>query len=164
LLSASRLRDAVTLLRSTTMQLGDPVHQQLLADLERRLLQGGQELDASFSGRRIVNRSIIDPALVRSDSLQTLRFPLVCIRLSKPLPDDDRWRHPDGPHVLEPGDGSHPYPIEIDLPPWTLAGDIDLRRWLFGFGNGVIIDVAEVLRRDHRGRAEEVVALDASAP
>ena len=45
-------------------------------------------------------------------------------------------RRSDAPHVLEPGspNDTHPYPVELDLPPWTMEHDIDLRNWLFGFG------------------------------
>ena len=58
-----------------------------------------------------------------------------------PLPGDSWWHHPKAPHLLEPGptDSSHPYPVELDLPPWTVAADIDLRSWLFAFGGGIRI-------------------------
>jgi hypothetical protein len=41
--------------------------------------------------------------------------------------------------VLEPVSPSdtHPYPVELDLPPWIEERDIDLidlRNWLLGFG------------------------------
>ncbi len=57
------------------------------------------------------------------------RYPIEHTRFSKPLPGDSWWHHPKAPHVLEPGpaDASHPYPVELDLPPWTVAADIDLR-------------------------------------
>lgn len=63
------------------------------------------------------------------------------MRLSKPLPGD-RWRPPaHAPLVLEPvPDSSHPFPVEIDLPPWTVARDVDFQRWLFGYGAGVLIE------------------------
>lgn len=66
------------------------------------------------------------------------RFPLRQIRLSKPLPGD-RWSpHPQAPHCLEPRvDSSHPYPVEIDVPQWTAERDVDFRRWLGGYGEGI---------------------------
>lgn len=74
------------------------------------------------------------------------RYPLSQIRLSKPLPGD-RWRQPaKAPLVLEPIEGdTHPFPIEIDLPLWTVARDVDFRRWLFGYGEEVIIESPNTL-------------------
>ena len=63
------------------------------------------------------------------------RYPIEHSHLSRPRPGDTRWLHPKAPHVLEPGspaDG-HPYPVELDLPSWTVAADIDLRTWLLAF-------------------------------
>jgi predicted kinase len=88
------------------------------------------------------------------------RFPLEATRLSRPLPADRWWRHPKAPHTLAPLHGnSHPYPIEIDLPVWTLASDVDLRRWLFGFGDGLIVESPEALRQEHQDRGRKVMAL-----
>jgi hypothetical protein len=66
------------------------------------------------------------------------RDPIEHTRFSKPLAGEHWWHHPDAPHVLEPGSPSdtHPYPVELDLPPWTVERDIDLCNWLFGFGDG----------------------------
>ena len=75
------------------------------------------------------------------------RYPLEQMRLSKPLPGD-RWRPPaQAPLVLEPvPDSTHPFPVEIDLPPWTVARDVDFRRWLFGYGAGVLIEKPSPLK------------------
>jgi hypothetical protein len=92
------------------------------------------------------------------------RFPLRHTRLSRPLPDDP-WRPPpQAPCQLAPSPGdSHPYPVEIDLPPWTLAADVDFRRWIFGFGAGVRIESPAALAAEHRERAIAVAALYATA-
>ena len=83
------------------------------------------------------------------------RYPLSQMRLSKTLPADP-WRQPSkAPLVLEPIEGdTHPFPIEIDLPPWTVDRDVDFRRWLFGYGGDVLIDsprslVNEISSRSH---------------
>jgi hypothetical protein len=89
-----------------------------------------------------------------------LRFPIEHTRFSKPLPGDTWWRHPKAPHRLEPnpaGD-SHPYPVEFDLPPWTLRRDVDLRTWLLGFAGGVRIEAPAALREEHQERARAVLA------
>ncbi len=89
-----------------------------------------------------------------------LRFPIEHTRFSKPLPGDSWWRHPKAPHELEPnpaGD-SHPYPVEFDLPPWTLRRDVDLRTWLLGFAGGVRIEAPAALREEHQERARAVLA------
>jgi predicted kinase len=80
------------------------------------------------------------------------RYPIEHTRLSRPLPGDSWWFHPKAPHVLEPGSpaDSHPYPLELDLPSWTLAADIDLRTWLFGFGAGIRIESPLELRQEHQ--------------
>jgi hypothetical protein len=68
------------------------------------------------------------------------RFPLRQIRLSKPLPGDS-WRpHPQAPHCLEPRiDTSHPYSVKLDVPQWTAERDVVFRRWLGGYGEGIVI-------------------------
>jgi hypothetical protein len=66
------------------------------------------------------------------------RFPLRQIRLSKPLPDDPWSPHPRAPHCLEPlAETRHPYPVELDVPRWTAERDVDFRRWLGGYGEGI---------------------------
>jgi predicted kinase len=78
------------------------------------------------------------------------RYPCEQVRFSRPLPTDHWWHHPDAPHVLDPqpaGD-SHPYPVELDLPGWTLAADNDLRTWLYGFGAGIRIEAPTALREE----------------
>ena len=80
------------------------------------------------------------------------RYPIEHTRYSKPLKGDTRWHHPKAPHVLEPGSPSdtHPYPVELDLPRWTIASDVDLRNWLFGFGAGIRIEQPAELVLEHR--------------
>ena len=116
----------------------------------------------------------------RSQSLQTLRFccsswafafireglqryPIEHTRFSKPLPADSWWHHPKAPHLLEPGpaSSSHPYPVELDLPPWTLAADIDLRSWLFAFGGGIHIEQPDALRQELLRRCQEAIEANA---
>jgi hypothetical protein len=82
------------------------------------------------------------------------------MRIARPLPAD-AWRQPPGATVLlEPlADDSHPYPMELDLPCWTVARDVDFRRWLFGYGAEVLIESPEPLRVEHRDRAGAVAAL-----
>jgi len=85
------------------------------------------------------------------------RYPIEHTRFSKPLQGDSWWHHPKAPHVLEPGpaDSSHPYPVELDLPPWTVAADIDLRSWLFAFGGGIRIESPDALRQELVQRCRE---------
>ena len=87
------------------------------------------------------------------------RYPIEHTRLSRPLPGDTWWFHPKAPHVLEPGSpsNSHPYPVELDLPPWTVAADIDLRSWLFAFGGGIRIESPDALRQELVDRCREAI-------
>jgi predicted kinase len=93
------------------------------------------------------------------------RYPIEHTRFSRPLSGDRWWHHPKAPHVLEPGSAAdtHPYPVELDLPGWTVARDIDLRNWLFGFGAGIRIDSPETLQEEHRRKLEEALAVYQSA-
>ena len=89
------------------------------------------------------------------------RYPIEHTRLSRPLPGDTWWHHPRAPHVLEPGlpADSHPYPVELDLPSWTVAADVDLRTWLFAFGAGIRIESPLELRQEHRERLQAALAV-----
>ncbi|MGB5134460.1 MAG: ATP-binding protein [Prochlorococcaceae cyanobacterium] len=90
------------------------------------------------------------------------RYPIEHTRFSKPLPADSWWHHPKAPHVLEPGPAasSHPYPVELDLPSWTVAADIDLRSWLFAFGGGIRIERPDGLREELVERCLEAVEVN----
>jgi len=87
------------------------------------------------------------------------RYPIEHTRFSKPQPADSWWHHPKAPHVLEPGTASdtHPYPVELDLPLWTVAADVDLRSWLFAFGGGIRIETPDVLRQELVDRCKEAI-------
>jgi hypothetical protein len=93
------------------------------------------------------------------------RYPIEHTRFSKPLTGDSWWHHPKAPHVLEPGppEASHPYPVELDLPPWTVAADIDLRSWLFAFGGGIRIESPDVLRQELLDRCYEAIEANRQA-
>ena len=149
-------------------------HDSALARLERLLYHSGGIYFGADLGQQLVIAS--HSAQRRIQSLQTMRFccapwafafireglqryPIEHIRFSKPLPGDSWWHHPKAPHVLEPGpaDSSHPYPVELDLPPWTVAADIDLRSWLFSFGGGIRIESPEVLRQELVQRCQEAL-------
>ena len=68
------------------------------------------------------------------------RFPPEHTAYSKPIPNLSNWQ-PGPLDRLEPNppSDSHPYPVELDLPIWTLAEDVDLRTWLFAFAAGIRI-------------------------
>jgi hypothetical protein len=88
------------------------------------------------------------------------RYPIEHTRYSKPLPGDTWWHHAKAPHVLEPGgpSDSHPYPVELDLPSWTVERDVDLRNWLFGFGAGVRIEHPDAIRQELVQRCQTALA------
>ena len=54
---------------------------------------------------------------------------------------------------------SHPHPVEIRLPSWTIQHDWDLRNWLFRWGAGIRIEQPLDLRELQLQQAREVVAL-----
>lgn len=85
------------------------------------------------------------------------------IGLSRPR-SGDTWVFPDsiGIAKLEPlteDNESHPYPVEFILPSWTVEGDIDFRRWLFGFDSRILIEAPELLREKHRKFGAGIAAL-----
>ena len=86
------------------------------------------------------------------------RYPIRQMRLSKPLPGDP-WRTPSkAPLVLQPIEGdTHPFPIEIDLPQWTVARDVDFRRWLFGYGEEIKIVFPERLDLERKVTAKKII-------
>ena len=72
------------------------------------------------------------------------RYPLNQMRLAKDSKKDfyENWEEPDsGNFTLDMIKGDpYPYPIEIDLPPWTVKRDKDFRRWLLGFREEIIVE------------------------
>jgi predicted kinase len=156
-------------------------HAFALARLERLLHHSGGIYFGSDLEQQL---SIASPsAQRRSQMLTTLRFccapwafafireglqryPIEHTRFSKPLPGDRWWHHPKAPHLLEPGpsDSSHPYPVELDLPLWTVAADIDLRSWLFAFGGGIRIESPDVLRQELVHRCQEAIEANVELP
>ena len=145
----------------------DDAHAAALARLDTLLyLSGG----IYFGDNLEAQLQLCSPtARVRARAMQTLRFccqswsfafireglqryPIEHTRYSKPLPGDTWWHHPKAPHLLEPGPptDTHPYPVELDLPSWTVERDVDLRNWLFGFGAGIRIEAPAALAAEHR--------------
>jgi len=150
-------------------------HQSALGRLERLLHHSG---GIYFGHDLAAQLAIASPSAQRRQrQLRTLRFscadwafaflregtgryPLEQTRYSRPRPDDSWWHHPRAPHCLAPnpsGD-SHPYPVEFDLPSWTIASDIDLRRWLFSFGGGIRIEQPAELRQELLQRCHDTLA------
>jgi hypothetical protein len=86
------------------------------------------------------------------------RFPLEQMKISGPMPEDS-WQSSGLFEQLDPVSGSHPYPVELILPCWTVENDFDFRRWLFGFGNGIRIEEPAGLQNRHFEYASGICAL-----
>ena len=67
--------------------------------------------------------------------------------------------------MLEPGSpaDSHPYPVELDLPSWSLAADIDLRTWLFAVGASIRGESPPEPRQEHQEKPQAALSLDEPA-
>jgi len=79
------------------------------------------------------------------------------------LPGEKSWE----PGPLDrldpnPASDSHPYPVELFLPRWTVQEDWDLRNWLFRWGAAIRIESPPELREFHQQMARDVVAVYAS--
>ena len=88
------------------------------------------------------------------------RFAVEHTAYSKPIPGLPKL-DPSPLDVLEPNSAqdSHPYPVELLLPHWTVHEDWDLRSWLFRWGAGVRIETPLQLRELQRLQAQGVVDL-----
>jgi predicted kinase len=167
--------DRLALRRSESGYRREPeAHQRALDRLEVLLhLSGG-----IYFGDNLAAQLQLCSTRTRAKALTTLRFhcqgwcfafireglqryPIEHIRFSRPLAGDSWWHHGRAPHVLEPGPAadSHPYPVEIDLPSWTVERDIDLRNWLFGFGAGIRIEAPTQLRQEHIERLQAALGV-----
>jgi predicted kinase len=173
LIRSERL-DRLALRGEGDLRRSSEAHQRALQRMERLLHHsGGIYFGADLEQQRVIASP---SAQRRHQALETLRFrcapwafafireglqryPIEHTRFSRPLPGDDWWHHPKAPHVLEPGpaDTSHPYPVELDLPSWTLAADIDLRSWLFAFGSGIRIESPTALRQELVKRCQDAL-------
>lgn len=89
------------------------------------------------------------------------RYPREQMFFSQLLPDEN-WAEPGPPSecvTLTPNIAdSHPYPVELLLPCWTVDS-IDFTRWLFGFGSEVRIELPETLRKKHLGYGAGIASL-----
>ena len=52
--------------------------------------------------------------------------------------------------------------MELDLPSWTVAADIDLRSWLFAFGGGIRTESPDALRQELVDRCREAIEVNGS--
>lgn len=87
------------------------------------------------------------------------RFPAEQTRYSRPLPGDDWNAGPLDTLTPNGGGASHPYPVQILLPAWTVQHDWDLSNWLFRWGDGIRIERPIDLKHRHWNTAQAVVDL-----
>ena len=147
-------------------------HQRAMARLERLLhvcggLWFGNDLDAQLAVMPQERTDAYDtlrfsctPQVFQLIREEPNRFPPEHTAYSRPIPGHSSW----SPGPLDrlapnPATGSHPYPVELLLPRWTLESDWDLRAWLFRWGAGVRIESPQVLREQHLQQACGVVEL-----
>ena len=88
------------------------------------------------------------------------RFPPEHTTYSRPVISEADCKPGPGDNLApDPAGDSHPYPVEIRLPRWTLQHDWDLRTWLFRWGAGIRIEQPESLRQQQLQQARAVVDL-----
>jgi hypothetical protein len=121
----------------------------------------GPDLQAQLalcSGRSAVRASVLEtlhlrcrPAVMAALHRDLQHFPVTAVRLSAPLPGHSWGASVEAPMPLSPSLAcSHPYPLEVDLPRWVLAGDPQLRRWLFAYGPALRIEAPAALVAEHQ--------------
>lgn len=115
---------------------------------QQQLLQAGPEERRSLLR---VLRLRCTPEAMTTVRRDLERFAASAIRLSQPLPGDSWGPTLQRRYALQADeDPSHPYPVEIDLPPWVLAGDRELRRWLLSHGPAIRLEAPSALVNEHR--------------
>jgi len=142
-----------------------------------RSLCGGMALGRELAAQQLLCRAM---ASERGGLLQTLRLSATaaamavlveellqlqpqCVRAAAPLPGDHWLALPQSCNRLAASSGSsHPYPLEIDLPPWVIAGDPVFHRWLFSLGSTIRIEAPAALRKEHRRWLAAALALHQS--
>ena len=93
------------------------------------------------------------------------RFPPEHTAYSQPIPGQSTWQvGPLDTLKPNPAGDSHPYPVELLLPRWTVQDDWDLRTWLFRWGAGVRIEQPLALRELQLQQARGVVELYGASP
>lgn len=87
------------------------------------------------------------------------RFSPKAVRLAAALPGDSWGRVERGSRQLRANDDPHhPYPVEVELPQWVVAGDGELRRWLFSYGGELRIEAPAALAAEHRQWLSQALA------
>jgi predicted kinase len=155
-------------------------HEQAMARLTRLLhvcggLYFGQELEAQLAimpaeqqGRSAIPgrewfetlRFSCTPHVFALIHEEPNRFPPEHTAYSRPIEGQSWWSQgPLDTLTPNPTGDSHPYPVKLLLPRWTVADDWDLRTWLFRWGAGVRIEQPLALREHHLQQAKGVVDL-----
>ena len=165
-------------LDGNVMRSQESQHQRAMARLERLLhvcggLWFGNDLDAQLA----VMPEEEERAATTTDAYDTLRFSctpqvfqLIREEPNRFPPEHTAYSRPIPGHsnrsqglldtlAPNPATDSHPYPVELLLPRWTLESDWDLRTWLFRWGSGVRIESPQALREQHLQQARGVVEL-----
>ena len=154
----------------------DQEHQDAMERLQRLLhvcggLYFGESIDdqlaaiAPVSGRRVeppwgLLRFSCTPEVFALIREEPNRFPPEHSAYARPIAGDRRTvAGPCDTLQPNPSGDSHPYPVEIRLPIWTLERDWDLRNWLFRWGAGIRIEQPLALRELQLQQAQQVVAL-----
>ncbi|MFM7285967.1 MAG: AAA family ATPase [Cyanobium sp.] len=104
------------------------------------------------------------PAVMAALRRELERYPAHCLQLSRPLPGDSWGRREPRAVLPVVDDARHPYRLEVSLPPWVLADDPALRRWLFSYGAAIRLEGPEALVAEHRRWLKEALAAQRPCP
>ena len=159
-------------LDGNVMRSQESQHQRAMAHLERLLhvcggLWFGNDLDAQLAVMPAERTDAYDtlrfsctPQVFQLIREEPNRFPPEHTAYSRPIPGHSSWSQgPLDTLAPNPATDSHPYPVELLLPRWTLESDWDLRTWLFRWGSGVRVESPQALREQHLQQARGVVEL-----
>ncbi|MFM7312944.1 MAG: AAA family ATPase [Cyanobium sp.] len=160
------------------MRSQESQHERAMARLERLLhVCGGLWFGSDIAAQLALMPAEEEKAATTTDAYDTLRFsctsevfqlireepnrfPPEHTAYSRPIPGHSSWSQgPLDRLAPNPATDSHPYPVELLLPRWTLESDWDLRAWLFRWGAGVRVESPQALREQHLQQARGVVEL-----